>query len=150
MRAETSDNQSPADPEYTPRPFLEPAVRRPLAGLTLFFIAGTAAGIQWSLPWTYVMAATGLLLLPCFFLPQRPVTLSLLAGLAAMLLGWINAGLALHSPSACELQAVMDRPGEHLRLIGRIADDPVARYTSYDQTVWTFPLELEGAGRLPA
>ena len=132
--------------EGAARPQPDPwTLRRPVVGLAAALALGVSVGLRVPLAPGLLFAGT-LALWGLALLSRRSAGAGFwLAGTVAGL-GWIHATLAVRSPSARELSALLARPAEHVALIGVIGDEPVAR-TGPAGPSWTFPLRVEGFQR---
>ena len=133
------------------RPRADPwTLRRPVVGLAVFLAVGIGGGLLLpGAPVSLFAATLTLWLLALRF--RRHVWSSFL--LAAVLggAGWLHAALQVHSPSARELGALLERPAEHVAVIGVICDEPTVRTNAPgDVRNWSFPLRVEGVQRVRA
>ena len=104
----------------------ELAVHRPLLGMMFCFALGTAGGLRTALPVALVLAMAGVSFLFGATLLRRRVSSLLLWG-AVFFAGWSNAALSIQAVSGRELRNLMDRPREHIGVVGVVAYDPILR-----------------------
>ncbi len=122
-------------------------IRRPLAGMALFFILGTALGLRFPVPAAPLMAAAAaLLVMASLFIRISSFSTALFA--VIFLLGWLNSGMTVKNPSGRELAALMERPNEFIRVIGVVDDDPQEKVGRREnELIRSFQLALEGVER---
>lgn len=129
------------------RPSRVPPIRRPLVGLAICFVLGTAAGLlsRIAVPWLFA-AATALAATVLALFRRRIASAALFP--LAVAIGWIHAALAVDGPSCRELGARMSRPREFVSVTGVVVDEPdVEPGWKEGDAVQSFVLRVEGVRR---
>ncbi|MEI8351304.1 MAG: ComEC/Rec2 family competence protein, partial [bacterium] len=119
--------------------------RRPLAGLAMFFIAGTALGLAYPAPSvvfftaTFTSLITGTLL--SFASSRFAAEATCLHLVTTLGLGWINASQSAGT-SERAIPRILELPtGAMIR--GLVTDEPVQVVSRTGKSTWKFPLQVE-------
>lgn len=136
-------------------------MRRPMLGIVFCYLAGICSGVWqtgldfstgfilaiFALVFAFLLSAAG----GHFRARNRMFALAanVFIFLAVFFAGWLAVDLRLHSPSARDLSALMDKPREGIELIGIVADDPALRKNRLDEKkYWSFGMRVEAVSRV--
>ncbi len=118
--------------------------RRPLLGITLVFIAGTAIGWRWTPPVAPTLAAAALALIPDLIIKRRPGRATWLFPWLAVALTAVSAAAIRTAPSLCRnrvpLAVLADADEVHLTI--RVDGDPFRYTTVSGRPAWSVPAKL--------
>lgn len=131
--------------------------RRPIVGLTLFFLAGTWTGFHADIPWHLLLGATAILIALAaaltFLAPAKPapnepyrVQAAALVALLAATFGVaaLNARLDALPPEHPDVGDTLVQSNETpAEVVGMIDDEPLSTRTNAGAALWKFPLAVE-------
>lgn len=130
--------------------------RRPIVGLTVFFVAGTWAGSRMDIPADPLLPVAALLLaaaaaltilVPSKATPRQQSWMAVGATLALLLAtfcaAFINMRLAAQPPADPDIGSFA--PGTNpvpAEIVGTVSDEPVAARTTGGAALWKFPIDV--------
>ena len=122
-------------------------IRRPLLGVMVCFALGTAAGLRTDISAALALAMCVISLLVVGFFLRRSFSAFFL-WIAIFFSGWANSALIIQPVSGRELQNLMRRPQENMRVVGIVSYDPVLRPGRREgEEIREFTLRLEAIQR---
>lgn len=124
-----------------------PPRRRPLVGIALAVVAGTATGLCVPVPAPWLWGAGAALVLPLFVWVRRPGSVGPLLA-ALFLLVAAQARMSVAGRSASSLSAVLGRPTEYVQFVAVAQEDAALRQAQVGQPPGAvFLAQVEGLDR---
>ena len=123
--------------------------RRPLLGVSILFLLGTAGGLCMPVPAWVPFAGSSLSLIGMWRTSRQSIA-SLFLFVSLCLAGWSAASFAIDPPGRTHLPRLLQRPAEAVALTGIIVDDPSleARASAGSEAQWAFLLAVETIDRM--